>query len=151
MIILLVGNKTDLQDKRYINIPSVIIFQADIYLFICRQVSNEEGEKRANELNVMFIETSAKSGYNVKQVIIMKKRKLIWQREDECFSFMDFLFIILSTHQLNVEVVIFFMYFFCPSSYSSELPLPCLVWNRHPKQRKIVSILRRRPSVEGQE
>ena len=45
---MLVGNKTDLQDKR--------------------QVTTEEGEKKAKELNVMFIETSAKSGYNVKQV-----------------------------------------------------------------------------------
>ena len=45
---MLVGNKTDLQDKR--------------------QVTFEEGEKKAKELNVMFIETSAKSGYNVKQV-----------------------------------------------------------------------------------
>ena len=33
-----------------------------------RQVTTEEGEKKAKELNVMFIETSAKSGYNVKQV-----------------------------------------------------------------------------------
>jgi len=33
-----------------------------------RQVSTEEGEKKAKELNVMFIETSAKAGYNVKQV-----------------------------------------------------------------------------------
>jgi len=33
-------------------------------------VSTEEGEKKAKELNVMFIETSAKAGYNVKQVII---------------------------------------------------------------------------------
>ena len=48
VIIMLVGNKTDLQDKR--------------------QVTTEEGEKKAKELNVMFIETSAKSGYNVKQV-----------------------------------------------------------------------------------
>ena len=48
MIIMLVGNKTDLQDKR--------------------QVSMEEGERKAQELNVMFIETSAKAGYNVKQV-----------------------------------------------------------------------------------
>jgi Ras-related protein Rab-6A len=31
-------------------------------------VSTEEGEKKAKELNVMFIETSAKAGYNVKQV-----------------------------------------------------------------------------------
>lgn len=35
----------------------------------CRQVSIEEGERKAKELNVMFIETSAKSSYNVKQVI----------------------------------------------------------------------------------
>ena len=47
-IIMLVGNKTDLQDKR--------------------QVNMEEGEKKAQRLNVMFTETSAKAGYNVKQV-----------------------------------------------------------------------------------
>ena len=46
--IMLVGNKTDLSDKR--------------------QVSTEEGERKAKELNVMFIETSAKAGYNVKQL-----------------------------------------------------------------------------------
>ena len=48
VIIMLVGNKTDLADKR--------------------QVSTEEGERKAKELNVMFIETSAKAGYNVKQL-----------------------------------------------------------------------------------
>nr|XP_014351550.1 PREDICTED: ras-related protein Rab-6B isoform X2 [Latimeria chalumnae] len=48
VIIMLVGNKTDLGDKR--------------------QITIEEGEQRAKELNVMFIETSAKTGYNVKQV-----------------------------------------------------------------------------------
>lgn len=48
---MLVGNKTDLSDKR--------------------QVSTEEGERKAKELNVMFIETSAKAGYNVKQVCIL--------------------------------------------------------------------------------
>nr|XP_020450045.1 ras-related protein Rab-41 isoform X2 [Monopterus albus] len=47
VIIMLVGNKTDLADKR--------------------QITTEEGEQRAKELNVMFIETSAKTGYNVKQ------------------------------------------------------------------------------------
>lgn len=31
-----------------------------------RQVSTEEGEKKSKEYNVMFIETSAKAGYNVK-------------------------------------------------------------------------------------
>ncbi|XP_053973141.1 ras-related protein Rab6 isoform X2 [Hylaeus anthracinus] len=48
VIIMLVGNKTDLSDKR--------------------QVSTEEGERKAKELNVMSIETSAKAGYNVKQL-----------------------------------------------------------------------------------
>lgn len=33
-----------------------------------RQVSVEVAEKKARELNVMYIETSAKAGYNVKQV-----------------------------------------------------------------------------------
>ncbi|KAG7228683.1 hypothetical protein INR49_008459 [Caranx melampygus] len=47
VIIMLVGNKTDLADKR--------------------QITIEEGEQRAKELSVMFIETSAKTGYNVKQ------------------------------------------------------------------------------------
>lgn len=46
VIIVLVGNKTDLIDKR--------------------QVSIEEGDAKARELNVMFIETSAKAGFNVK-------------------------------------------------------------------------------------
>ncbi|CAO3681370.1 unnamed protein product [Umbelopsis vinacea] len=46
VIIVLVGNKTDLNDRR--------------------QVSIEEGEKKSREYNVMFIETSAKAGHNVK-------------------------------------------------------------------------------------
>lgn len=48
VIIMLVGNKTDLGDKR--------------------QVSYEEGQTMAKELNVMFIETSAKAGANVKKL-----------------------------------------------------------------------------------
>ncbi|GAA5932814.1 Rab family GTPase YPT6 [Sporobolomyces koalae] len=47
VIIVLVGNKTDLNDKR-------------------RQVTTEEAEQKSKELNVMFIETSAKAGHNVK-------------------------------------------------------------------------------------
>ncbi|KAL4378961.1 hypothetical protein GQ457_02G009200 [Hibiscus cannabinus] len=46
VIIVLVGNKTDLVDKR--------------------QVSIEEGDNRAKEQGVMFIETSAKAGFNIK-------------------------------------------------------------------------------------
>eukprot|EP00755_Sulcionema_specki_P004087 Sspe_Gene.29198::Locus_13726_Transcript_1_1_Confidence_1.000_Length_843::g.29198::m.29198/K07893/RAB6A; Ras-related protein Rab-6A len=46
VLIVLVGNKTDRADTR--------------------EVSIEEGEAKAKELGVMFIETSAKTGYNVK-------------------------------------------------------------------------------------
>lgn len=44
--------------------------------FYPRQVSIEEGERKAKELNVMFIETSAKAGYNVKQVSVCLSRAL---------------------------------------------------------------------------
>lgn len=44
VIIMLVGNKTDLK----------------------RQVSIEEGEAKAQEYGVMFIETSAREGFNIK-------------------------------------------------------------------------------------
>ncbi|KAL6867271.1 hypothetical protein ACP4OV_015295 [Aristida adscensionis] len=46
VLIVLVGNKTDLVDKR--------------------QVSTEEGEAKAQEHGIMFIETSAKAGFNIK-------------------------------------------------------------------------------------
>jgi Ras-related protein Rab-6A len=46
VIIVLVGNKTDLRDQR--------------------EVTVEEGEAKAKELGLLFIETSAKAGYNVK-------------------------------------------------------------------------------------
>lgn len=46
VIIVLVGNKTDLVDKR--------------------QVSIEEGDAKARDFSVIFIETSAKAGFNIK-------------------------------------------------------------------------------------
>ena len=46
VIIMLVGNKTDLVERR--------------------EVSVEEGDSRAREAGVMFIETSAKAGFNIK-------------------------------------------------------------------------------------
>ncbi|TMW67497.1 hypothetical protein Poli38472_011117 [Pythium oligandrum] len=46
VVIMLVGNKTDISDRR--------------------QVSIEEGADKAKEENVMFIETSAKAGFNIK-------------------------------------------------------------------------------------
>jgi Ras-related protein Rab-6A len=49
VIIALVGNKSDLVDQR--------------------QVSIEEGDAKAREMKVMFIETSAKAGFNVKSLM----------------------------------------------------------------------------------
>lgn len=46
VIVILVGNKTDLSEKR--------------------QVSVEEGEDKANKEGIMFIESSAKAGFNIK-------------------------------------------------------------------------------------
>lgn len=46
MVVVLVGNKTDLVEKR--------------------AVSTEEGDARAREAGVLFIETSAKAGFNIK-------------------------------------------------------------------------------------
>jgi len=48
VIIMIVGNKADLSGKR--------------------QVQIDEGERKATDFNVMFIETSAKTGYNVKHL-----------------------------------------------------------------------------------
>ena len=47
-VIMLVGNKTDLGEKR--------------------KVSIDDGQAKAEGLGVMFIETSAKAGYNVKNL-----------------------------------------------------------------------------------
>ena len=46
VIIVLVGNKTDLNDKR--------------------EVTTQQGEEEAKKHNLMFVETSAKAGHNVK-------------------------------------------------------------------------------------
>ena len=59
VIIVLVGNKTDLNDKRYVN---RVVEEANMY----SQVTPEDLDKRAKELGVMSIETSAKAGHNVK-------------------------------------------------------------------------------------
>ncbi|CAO3596916.1 unnamed protein product [Absidia cylindrospora] len=48
VILVLVGNKSDLHEKR--------------------QVSVDEGEKRAKQFNMIYIETSARAGYNVKSL-----------------------------------------------------------------------------------
>ena len=43
-----------------------LLAHASVFWLIYRQVSIEEGEAKAHELDVMFIETSAKAGFNIK-------------------------------------------------------------------------------------
>eukprot|EP00440_Ansanella_granifera_P063790 gb/GFBE01069157.1/.p1 GENE.gb/GFBE01069157.1/~~gb/GFBE01069157.1/.p1 ORF type:complete len:212 (+),score=59.95 gb/GFBE01069157.1/:1-636(+) len=61
VVIILVGNKTDLGDRR--------------------QVSTEEGEEKAKENGVMFIETSAKMGTNIKALFRQLAQALPGQDE----------------------------------------------------------------------
>ena len=69
---VLLTEKQNLMGVRVPSCPSYIskrkIQSVYIKFSVFRQVSTEEGERKAKELNVMFIETSAKAGYNVKQV-----------------------------------------------------------------------------------
>lgn len=62
VIIVLVGNKTDLNDKRCVTPISGRECNADRG----RQVTPEDLDKRAKELGILSIETSAKAGHNVK-------------------------------------------------------------------------------------
>merc|ERR1712187_299134 len=61
VVIILVGNKTDLNERR--------------------QVSTEEGEEKAKESGVMFIETSAKMGNNIKALFRQLAQALPGQDE----------------------------------------------------------------------
>lgn len=69
VIIVLVGNKTDLGDKR--------------------EVTAEEGEAKAKDMGAIFIETSAKAGHNVKNLFKKVATELPGletgrQEENEC-------------------------------------------------------------------
>jgi hypothetical protein len=75
-------------------------------------VTTEEGDQKAKELNVMFIETSAKAGHNVKQVN---------------FSFK-------ASKRLFIKIFSSF------SSYLEELLQHFQVWKIHKKLMTIVSV-----------
>jgi len=61
MVIMLIGNKSDLQERR--------------------QVSFEEGERFARENGLIFMETSAKTAYNVEDVFL-KTSSMIYENID---------------------------------------------------------------------
>ncbi|CAD5335871.1 unnamed protein product [Arabidopsis thaliana] len=69
VIIVLVGNKTDLVNKR--------------------QVSIEEGENKAREFGALFMETSAKAGFNIK---VNKQKHTHTSQCDTIFSLTWLLF-----------------------------------------------------------
>ena len=56
---MLVGNKSDLSEKRYLK--KIIL----TFTFL-REVTVEDGESKAKDNNCLFLETSAKRGYNIK-------------------------------------------------------------------------------------
>merc|ERR1711976_374250 len=73
-IIMLVGNKADLTNDR--------------------KISVEEGKKKANELNLSFVETSAKTGTNVKHLfkkvaLALPKSDLIQKQPDRSIDSVD--------------------------------------------------------------
>ena len=61
ILIYLIGNKSDLEDKR--------------------QVSQEEGKKYAEENNLVFYETSALNGNNIEEIFVQSATELIRKLE----------------------------------------------------------------------
>ena len=62
--VVLVGNKKDLEVKFWKVIPLIHCLSGD-YFQSDREVSREDGEKLAKQLNAVFIETSAKDNFCV--------------------------------------------------------------------------------------
>lgn len=79
VILVLVGNKTDQADKR--------------------QVSVEEGEAKAKEHGIMFIETSAKAGFNVKALFRKIAAALPGMENSQMANDTDMIDVVLSPRQ----------------------------------------------------
>jgi Ras-related protein Rab-6A len=65
VMVVLVGNKADLSDKRCALIKTSL---GESVLRCRRQVTLEEATAKSQELGIMFMETSAKAGHNVKSL-----------------------------------------------------------------------------------
>jgi GTPase SAR1 family protein len=71
VIIILVGNKTDLSEKRQVRplrsaLMQLLRLRYTSFPSAAEQVSVEEGEDRSSKEGCMFIESSAKAGFNIK-------------------------------------------------------------------------------------
>lgn len=85
------GSVTDISNSSCLFFLFVFLL---LFASFSRQITTEEGEQRAKELNVMFIETSAKTGYNVKQVdhcSVLKSGKI-------CISLLSMCMLLLGVH-----------------------------------------------------
>ena len=96
-----VGNKTDLSDKRQVSTDEgerKVSFQ----LGRCENNLQHPCTFQAKELNVMFIETSAKAGYNVKQLFrrvaaALPGMESAEPKKDDMTEVSSFIFIQIST------------------------------------------------------
>jgi Ras-related protein Rab-6A len=67
VMVVLVGNKADLSDKRFVRFEAMV--PPAVCMLTCRrQVTLEEATAKAQGLNILFMETSAKAGHNVKSL-----------------------------------------------------------------------------------
>ena len=67
-MVVLVGNKADLSDKRFVRFKAWGLLPSTCMLTCRRQVTLEEATAKAQGLNILFMETSAKAGHNVKSL-----------------------------------------------------------------------------------
>jgi len=67
VIIVLVGNKADLSEKRFVQVFS-FVYNIKFLNTAISQVTIEEATAKSTQMNIMFMETSAKAGHNVKSL-----------------------------------------------------------------------------------
>ena len=71
LVLAIAGNKCDLEDKREVRLcPSTYFTVTPPSLLSLSQVSYQQGQNYASEVNAIFAETSALTAKNVEEVFI---------------------------------------------------------------------------------
>ena len=99
MVIMLIGNKSDLESRREVMIRTFvsdsIFICRSICLFVCwlidwfsliSQVKKEEGEAFAREHSLIFMETSAKTAANVEEAFINTAKEIYDKIQEGVFD-----------------------------------------------------------------